>query len=340
MNNILLSIGIPTFNGGKFIGQAIESVLDQLDDTTFPLIEIIISDNASTDKTEEIVKCYVAKFPNLVIYNKNRENVGFDRNVDIVFKKSRGRYVKLLGDDDFFTPNSLQPVLKVLQEEKLYSVLLLNVSFIHTITNQKFGEYFIKEDLSFDDKDQFFLGSKWRTAAVSSLIINRDDWNNLDIERHYDNQWIHISAIIDILSKMPNSYVFSKESIIVRMGNERWSTQNGNQLKIGLKHLDVLSSMLQFGYDLKTYEYFLKERFSNNLKDIFFLAPFSIGERVQLVRLMFPFFKGYLSFWALHIPFLLLFSYPFQIAFSFLRNVNRAMKGLKTNNRLIKFYFI
>ncbi len=70
-NQPRFSIGLPVYNGEKFIKEAIDSILAQ----TFEDFELIISDNASTDKTGEICRAYAAK-DQRIRYYRNEKNIG------------------------------------------------------------------------------------------------------------------------------------------------------------------------------------------------------------------------------------------------------------------------
>lgn len=96
----ILTIGIPTYNGAPHIRETLDSILSQDPNILDSKVEILISDNASTDETELIVREYSSKHPNLIRYSKNEINIGFDRNLDMLFKKANGAYVWLMGDDD------------------------------------------------------------------------------------------------------------------------------------------------------------------------------------------------------------------------------------------------
>lgn len=313
MSEILLTIGIPTFNGSKYLRETINGTLLQILNLGTKNVEIIISDNASTDNTPEIVKSFLDNYPDIVKYFANETNVGFDKNVDLLFKRAKGKYVEILGDDDFLCAGALYNIMRVLQRTKEYSVILLNMGFLDINSGNEYGEYKIENDLSFHNGDDFFQYSKWRTSAVSSIIIKREDWNSIDLLPHFGTQWIHISAIIEILAQGKSSYVISEKSIIVRTGNSRWGSHFGNQLKVGLQHLEVFSMMLNLGYARDTYQYFLKYRYRTNLNDIIYLAPFNFAERIRILRLMMHLFGNFFLFWIIHIPVLLIVSYPFQM---------------------------
>ena len=102
----LVSIGIPTYNRERLIGRAIESALSQ----DYPNIEIVISDNASTDATSEVCRRYAQEQPN-VSYVRQPRNLGAIRNFDEVLQQSTGQFFMWLGDDDWLDPNYVRLAL-------------------------------------------------------------------------------------------------------------------------------------------------------------------------------------------------------------------------------------
>ncbi|AVH67145.1 glycosyl transferase [Nostoc sp. 'Peltigera membranacea cyanobiont' 213] len=126
-----LSIGLPVYNGEKFIKEAIDSLLAQ----TFEDFELIISDNASTDKTEEICRAYAEK-DKRICYYRNDKNIGCARNFNRVFKLSSGEYFKWAAYDDLHAPDFIKKCVEVLDKDP--SIILCHS---HT--------YFIDEEGSF-----------------------------------------------------------------------------------------------------------------------------------------------------------------------------------------------
>lgn len=119
------SVGLPVFNGETFLEVAISSVLAQ----TFDDLELIICDNASTDRTAEICQDYAAR-DRRVRYFRNPENLGAAPNYNLAFSHARGRYFKWLAHDDRMTPSYLAKTVRVLEERT--DVVLCNsvVSYI------------------------------------------------------------------------------------------------------------------------------------------------------------------------------------------------------------------
>lgn len=125
MNGIRLTVGIPTFNRAGDLRVALDSVLVQVTDELRDTLEILISDNASTDATQEIVREYSARYPGLVTSHRNRENLGFSRNVDAVVRHARGEFVLLLGDDDGLESNALATLEDILDQHADLGVIFL-----------------------------------------------------------------------------------------------------------------------------------------------------------------------------------------------------------------------
>jgi glycosyltransferase involved in cell wall biosynthesis len=102
-----ISIGLPVYNGDNFITNALESILGQ----TYTDFELIISDNASTDRTEALCKSYAARDPR-IRYWRNAENLGAARNFNRVFELSSGEYFKWTAHDDVLAPDYLEKCIE------------------------------------------------------------------------------------------------------------------------------------------------------------------------------------------------------------------------------------
>jgi glycosyltransferase involved in cell wall biosynthesis len=109
MHKPRVNIGMPVFNGEKYLEEALDSILSQ----TFQDFELIISDNASTDSTEQICRKYAAK-DSRVRYYRNKQNLGGPKNYNRVFELSSGEYFKWAAYDDVLAPEYLRKCVNVL----------------------------------------------------------------------------------------------------------------------------------------------------------------------------------------------------------------------------------
>lgn len=107
----VLSICIPTFNGAEKLRMNVANILAQ----ALPLgekIEIIVSDNCSSDNTQDIAQSFSDN--NLFRYHRNDNNIGLFRNLYKVVSLARGRFVWVLGNDDLLRHGAIKYVLEVI----------------------------------------------------------------------------------------------------------------------------------------------------------------------------------------------------------------------------------
>ena len=107
-----VSIGLPVYNGERFLASTLDSLLGQ----DYEDLEVIVSDNASTDTTPEIALAYARKDPR-VRYLRNERNVGVDANYRRVFELARGQYFKWSAHDDQCAPSFVRRCVEVLDAD-------------------------------------------------------------------------------------------------------------------------------------------------------------------------------------------------------------------------------
>lgn len=109
----LVSIALPVYNGGATVASVIESVLAQ----RHAELELVISDNASTDGTEELCR-HFARADDRVVYRRHAANLGLLNNFRSAAEATRGRYVRWIGDADALEPDYLARVLDAFAEDE------------------------------------------------------------------------------------------------------------------------------------------------------------------------------------------------------------------------------
>jgi abequosyltransferase len=107
----LLTIAIPTFSRTHLLEGLLEVLLEQLEGES--RVELLISDNASTDSTGATVAAYQARGLS-IRYIRNETNIGPDRNILQCFLLASGDYVWVFSDDDLILPGTIKRVLDVL----------------------------------------------------------------------------------------------------------------------------------------------------------------------------------------------------------------------------------
>lgn len=152
------SVVIPTYNMGKWLPQAIESVIAQ----TFEDFELLIQDNASTDDTQYLVKKYT---DSRISYQLNERNFGLFENANLVCSRARGKYIKFLCADDELSPVCLKTI---------YENLVSNSSNCHKIVSVKSTEDLDLLDLSSELSD--LTSKEVNRENLFEFLAQLDNW--------------------------------------------------------------------------------------------------------------------------------------------------------------------
>ena len=109
-----LSMGLPVYNGQRYLAQAVESLLSQ----TYGDFELVLCDNASTDETASIARD-LARRDTRVRYYRNERNLGAAPNFNraLLLCAGRGRYFKWTAHDDLYAPTYLERCVAVLEQD-------------------------------------------------------------------------------------------------------------------------------------------------------------------------------------------------------------------------------
>ncbi|HEX7018107.1 MAG TPA: glycosyltransferase, partial [Patescibacteria group bacterium] len=179
------SIGviIPSYNYGTFLVEAIESVLRQ----TRPVDEILISDDASTDNTQEIALEYVKAYPNLIKYNRNSKNLGVVAHFNKAVKLLNTDYICLLGADNRFRSDYIEKTSLLLDQDAHRGVAYTDFAWFGPKAAEMFSyvppdrqgpiihnHYFVVQFPEFTDKTKATL--KKANFIHGSSLFRKDAW--------------------------------------------------------------------------------------------------------------------------------------------------------------------
>ena len=146
-----VAVCIPTFNRSAYLRQAIESVLGQ----TWPSYSILVSDNASTDDTADVVAAFDDP---RISYARLERNVGWLSNFNASLDRVDAEFVVVLGDDDQLLPTFLEETVAALEAEP-------RVGLVHTAF-----------DLVGADGELLLGGVNWTDGLVADTIETGDEF--------------------------------------------------------------------------------------------------------------------------------------------------------------------
>ena len=190
----LISICIPTYNRAGYLGETLESVLPQL----APDLEVVVSDNGSTDGTEEMIRRYQSRNP-AIRYFRNDSNEGFDRNILRCVERADGEYIWFFGSDDVLKEGVVEVVRRRILEAPTRPVL---VYLNHEVMDNR-GQTLIANRVG-DDRDREFAGAFACLAALrlnlgflSALVLRREACRQVVSAAEFvGSAWLHLHLVL------------------------------------------------------------------------------------------------------------------------------------------------
>ena len=266
-----VSVAMIAYNVGKYLEEAIESVLVQK--TSFK-VELVIGEDCSTDNTREIALAYQAKHPEVVRVLLHKKNLGLTPNSVATQNACKGKYIALLDGDDYWTDEyKLQKQVEFLEQNTEFSASghQSEKIFEDGSQSQLFGE---REDTIYGLNDTI----THRKFHTSSLVYRREYWVKTGgIPQNISSNERAIYPMLAIFGKIK----YFKESMCVY----RISGANLTS-RINHKELETDLNMLLWLQNLdKRFPVF---RFRSFLH----LCMFTYGKRIHL----FPLIKHYFLF--------------------------------------------
>ncbi len=165
----LLTISIPTYNRSFFLDELLSCLLDQC--ISNPKLELLVSDNNSSDDTPSIVKAYMDRGLE-IRYLRNTANIGADKNFLQCFEKAQGKYLWIIGDDDVVVPGAIGKIIAYLEANDYNLIYVSSYAFDDSTSSKRIKFYrapkVIKDARAFARAVNIFF------TFISGNIINKD----------------------------------------------------------------------------------------------------------------------------------------------------------------------
>jgi glycosyltransferase involved in cell wall biosynthesis len=243
---IKLSICIPTYNRAKCLANCLNSIILCNSQSDF-MFQVCVSDNNSTDGTEEVVRRFGLNLD--IKYHKNSSNLGIPRNFLNVVSMADGDFIWIIGDDDLLMPNAIDELYKLINEHSQVDFFYVNSFHLHTeylenfpspfdIANlpnnmEPFSKYSVAGEMHFldliDPKISFdFLGgmflSVFRKApwALNSNVLDENAIRDSRTFSHFDNTFPHVKIFAKAFASS-KAYFNAKPLNVCLTGAREWS---------------------------------------------------------------------------------------------------------------------
>lgn len=278
-----ISICIPTYNRAEYLINCLESI--SLNKNVLMIdYEICISDNCSTDNTEEIVQSFEKKIP--INYHRNSSNIGRVKNYLNVVNIANGDFIWLIGDDDLLLPSAIHKLNEIILKNKNIEFFYINSYCLESDYLTSFKSPFNTKNLpnnmtpfsswTGDGRMQFidlvnpkisfdFLG------GMFLAVFKREGWiNNVNILNinaicdegefsHYDNTFPHVKIFAKAFSQS-KAYFQSAPLTVNLSGAREWSS-----LSPLVNSVRLIESLKEFRLNGLSYsKYFLYKNFALN----------------------------------------------------------------------------
>jgi glycosyltransferase involved in cell wall biosynthesis len=260
-SNITLSICMITYNQGGFLKEAISGVLNQDFDKGF---ELIISDDCSTDNTQELVDYFIQTHPQgkNIKYYRHEQNLGMSENFYWTLKQCDGKYIAYCEGDDYWTdPDKLKKQIHFLEKQSIYSFAFHRTQLYFQekqVLESDQNIRFFKEGNEYVEINGFTLANGWQ-IGMQTLVFRRDLIADLDIEQFGFFRDVHL--LTHLLEKANGICLDFFGSVYRIHGNGVHSKSSKYEsLKIGFHCFRELS--LHYRKD------YLKLSFSNYLHEL------------------------------------------------------------------------
>jgi len=164
-DGLLVTIGIPTYNRADgYLRQALESALNQ----TYKNIEVIVSDNCSTDNTEAVVRAFSDQ---RLRYFRHDENIGANNNFNFCVEQARGDYFLLLHDDDMIDSDFVHVCMKAADYRPDFGIIQTGTRIVDS--NGKMLRATLNRVGGLETADAFIGWFKGKTAPyLCSTLFN------------------------------------------------------------------------------------------------------------------------------------------------------------------------
>lgn len=270
---VLVSINCITYNHEKYISKAIDSFLSQKVNFKF---EILIHDDASTDKTVEIVKEYEQKYPDIIkcIYQiENQVSQGKKASL-INDKRSKGKYIAYCEGDDYWTDtNKLQKQIDYMESNPKCTLCFHNAEIVNDMgkrINKRMIDKSIKNRI-FDAGELAVFGFIPTASKVcrSSALKDLPEWYESAIVGDYPNQLI--------TSSRGYAYYFDDVMSVYRSGSFGSSTYRFNQ-KTTEEKTDYINGFVEI---LNNFNEFSNFRYTSHIQQALIIREIQIIELKQ-----------------------------------------------------------
>ena len=330
----LISICFPIFNRKRVFTHSLNSFL-KASANVYNYIEIVISDNFSSDDITSVVNNAKSEFPNIkIVYSKNQFNKGLANNYVDVVSKASGKYCWIVGSDDFVFLNSIEIIIGSLLKNENVDLITMDFDTRHVdeiirekINNNKILDPFEITSGTSDD----FIHNRFNNLFLGSMMVvlfKKEIWDGYFFNPKKLNGFDSIYNIYPHVVVFANCFLKKKairintKLILAGYGSREWSTDQGVSFWDSSLPLIILNVYCQIAneYRFNNLEYLSQksiDEFVSRSLGLYFL-PF-------LYRLLF--FKRIKDKNKIRLKIMVRFIFNFEFLKSLIKTISKKLRG-------------
>lgn len=225
---IRLSICIPTYNFGKYIGQTLDSLLEQVSEE----VEVVVLDGGSTDDTTEVVSARQISCPQLHYYHQDFRG-GIDKDIEKVVSLAQGEYCWLFSADDVMLPGAIDKIIDAIKsnhdvylcEHVLCSLNMEPIREYPPFNNIHHPKLFNLGDAL--QRNEYFRSARSSEAFFSFLsgpIFKKEIWDSVKVPESFRGTcWIVAGHLLSMIPKGLTVNYMGEKLLHKRGGNDSFS---------------------------------------------------------------------------------------------------------------------
>lgn len=237
----LVSICIPTYNGAATLPGLLAQLLQQSEVVGTGVLEVLISDDCSSDNTFAIAQEWAEQFPFIKCF-ENAANLGMDGNFRRSAELATGRYIWFCGQDDGIEIGAISKFLSLLAEHSDIGLAYFNYGFFadDMQTEVQAPCLNLEHDQVLQGSEAYFSVLDHAPSFLPATIIRRDLWESAPLELFRDTVYVQMGGWLWSLTKeVKVAIVASPAYIKCRMPGDSWKFTNHKML------LDIFWGSLQ-----------------------------------------------------------------------------------------------
>ncbi len=324
-NRPILTIAIPTYNRSWYLDRCLSHLVKQVDKYRNK-VELIISDNSSTDDTEAVVRTYAANSYE-INYIKNAVNIGPDANFRQCYERSKGKYFLLFSDDDILLDGSLDKIMALIENDD-YGIVYLSSYFFKSDYLKERPIRKMRGAIVCDDLRKFIQKVDVWFTFISGNVINK---NLVDANLvQHDFAETNLQQLSWTFSSLFNSRknIYYDEYLVA---GQLENTGGYKFCEVFGKNMNTVFSIFvdKYGVAREYFEIINRKILKKHLSKYILSARNGFGSYYEedFLRILHPVYSSYLSYWIFIYPAI---KWPLPLAKGWCKISRFVAKRLKT----------